>query len=140
MPWGEYDGVLCRATLTCLHVSQEWPLVREVSVSYLEPTIRPPDLPTTRPPRASLPTRIMRRLKNYWYPPVEGNGIDDCLVLCSNRITTTELPQRNYQTSACLFGTTHLCVSSFSTTKSGRAGEVAGTAVFHLGAAYSYAQ
>lgn len=50
---------------------RDWPLVREVSVSYLEPTLRPPDLPTTRPPRPSLHSRIMRRLKNYWYPPVE---------------------------------------------------------------------
>ena len=59
--------------LTCRNVSQEWPLVREVSLSYLEPTLRPADLPTAKPPRASLPSRIMRRLKNYWSPPVEGN-------------------------------------------------------------------
>ncbi|KAG7263041.1 hypothetical protein CRUP_009447, partial [Coryphaenoides rupestris] len=50
---------------------REWPLVREVSVSYLEPTLRPPDLPMVRLPRPSLPSRILRRLKNYWYPPVE---------------------------------------------------------------------
>ncbi|KAM6937039.1 acylglycerol kinase, mitochondrial [Xenentodon cancila] len=50
---------------------REWPLVRDVSVSYLAPTLRPPDLPPQRPPRPNLLYRIMRRLKNYWNPPVE---------------------------------------------------------------------
>uniref|UniRef100_A0A8C4H6W6 Acylglycerol kinase, mitochondrial n=1 Tax=Dicentrarchus labrax TaxID=13489 RepID=A0A8C4H6W6_DICLA len=50
---------------------QEWPLVRDVSVSYLAPTLRPPDLPPQKPPRPSLLYRIARRLKNYWSPPVE---------------------------------------------------------------------
>ncbi|XP_035521127.1 acylglycerol kinase, mitochondrial [Morone saxatilis] len=50
---------------------QEWPLVRDVSVSYLAPSLRPPDLPPQKPPRPSLLYRIARRLKNYWSPPVE---------------------------------------------------------------------
>ncbi|KAM7414163.1 hypothetical protein PAMA_019130 [Pampus argenteus] len=50
---------------------REWPLVRNVSVTYLPPTLRPPDLPTQKPPRPNLLYRIGRRLKNYWYPPVE---------------------------------------------------------------------
>ncbi|KAJ0069670.1 hypothetical protein NL108_011950, partial [Boleophthalmus pectinirostris] len=50
---------------------QEWPLVREVTISYLPPNLRPPDLPTQKPPRPSLLHRIMKRLKNYWNPPVE---------------------------------------------------------------------
>lgn len=51
---------------------KEWPLVREVSVSYTAPSLRPPDLPPHKPPRPNLLHRIARRLKNYWYPPVEG--------------------------------------------------------------------
>ncbi|XP_008290565.1 acylglycerol kinase, mitochondrial [Stegastes partitus] len=50
---------------------REWPLVRDVSVSYLAPSLRPPDLPPQKPPRPNLMYRIIRRLKNYWYPPVE---------------------------------------------------------------------
>lgn len=49
----------------------EWPLVREVSVSFTAPSLRPPDLPPQKPPRPNLMYRIVRRLKNYWYPPVE---------------------------------------------------------------------
>ncbi|XP_059191172.1 acylglycerol kinase, mitochondrial [Centropristis striata] len=49
---------------------REWPQVREVSVSYLAPSLRPPDLPTQKPPRPNLMYRIARRLKNYWSPPV----------------------------------------------------------------------
>ncbi|CAL8262238.1 unnamed protein product [Merluccius merluccius] len=66
-----YLGPLKTKAAHWLSTLREWPLVREVSVSYLEPTLRPPDLPTVRPPRPSLPSRIMRRLKNYMYPPVE---------------------------------------------------------------------
>lgn len=51
---------------------QEWPLVRDVTLSHLEPTLRPPDLPLQKPPRPNLLYRIARRLKNYWSPPVEG--------------------------------------------------------------------
>lgn len=50
---------------------REWPLVREVSVSYSAPSLRPPDLPAHKPPRPNLLHRIARRLKNYWNPPVE---------------------------------------------------------------------
>ncbi|XP_047452209.1 acylglycerol kinase, mitochondrial [Mugil cephalus] len=50
---------------------REWPLVREVSISYLAPTLRPPDLLPQKPPRPNLVHRIIRRLKNYWHPPVE---------------------------------------------------------------------
>uniref|UniRef100_A0A665UIJ6 Acylglycerol kinase, mitochondrial n=1 Tax=Echeneis naucrates TaxID=173247 RepID=A0A665UIJ6_ECHNA len=51
---------------------KEWPLVRDFSVSYLAPRPRPPDLPTQKLPRPNLLCRIIRRLKNYWNPPVEG--------------------------------------------------------------------
>ncbi|XP_026220440.1 acylglycerol kinase, mitochondrial [Anabas testudineus] len=50
---------------------REWPLVRDVSVSYLAPSLRPPDLPPQKPPRPNLLYRIIRRLKNHWNPPVE---------------------------------------------------------------------
>ncbi|XP_041854093.1 acylglycerol kinase, mitochondrial [Melanotaenia boesemani] len=50
---------------------REWPLVRDVSVSYLAPSLRPPDLAPQKPPRPNLLHRIIRRLKNYWNPPVE---------------------------------------------------------------------
>lgn len=50
---------------------REWPLVREVSVSFTAPSLRPPDLPPQKPTRPNLMYRIVRRLKNYWYPPVE---------------------------------------------------------------------
>ncbi|XP_061825303.1 acylglycerol kinase, mitochondrial [Nerophis lumbriciformis] len=50
---------------------REWPLVREVSIDYLPPTLRPPDLPLHKPPRPNLLHRIVRRLKNYWNPPLE---------------------------------------------------------------------
>ncbi|XP_041795332.1 acylglycerol kinase, mitochondrial [Chelmon rostratus] len=50
---------------------REWPLVRDVSVSYTAPSLRPPDLPPHKPPRPNLLSRIARRLKNYWNPPVE---------------------------------------------------------------------
>lgn len=50
---------------------REWPLVRQVSVSYVEPSLRPPDEPLQKPPRPNLLYRIIRRLKNYWNPPVE---------------------------------------------------------------------
>lgn len=50
---------------------REWPQVRDVSVSCLPPTLRPPDLPPQKPPRPNLMYRIIRRLKNYWNPPIE---------------------------------------------------------------------
>lgn len=52
--------------------SQEWPLVRQLSISYLAPSLRPPDLPPQKPPRPNLLRRIVRRLKSYWNPPVKG--------------------------------------------------------------------
>uniref|UniRef100_A0A3P8UYQ3 Acylglycerol kinase, mitochondrial n=1 Tax=Cynoglossus semilaevis TaxID=244447 RepID=A0A3P8UYQ3_CYNSE len=50
---------------------REWPLVRDISVSCLAPNLRPPDLPLQKPPRPNVLYHIMRRLKNYWSPPVE---------------------------------------------------------------------
>lgn len=50
---------------------QEWPQVRNISVSYSAPSLRPLDLPLQKPPRPNLLYRIARRLKNYWNPPVE---------------------------------------------------------------------
>uniref|UniRef100_A0A8D3DVI5 Acylglycerol kinase, mitochondrial n=1 Tax=Scophthalmus maximus TaxID=52904 RepID=A0A8D3DVI5_SCOMX len=67
---------------------REWPLVREVSVSCLAPSLRPPDLPPyNKPPRPNLLHRIIRRLKNYYSPPVEGElsgtRINDSLMICA---------------------------------------------------------
>lgn len=56
-----------------LYIVQEWPLVRDVSISYLAPTLRPPDMPSQKLPRPNLLYRIARRLKNYWNPPAEGS-------------------------------------------------------------------
>ncbi|GAA6233832.1 acylglycerol kinase, mitochondrial [Lates japonicus] len=50
---------------------REWPLVRNVTVSYTAPSLRPPDQPPQKPPRPNLLYRIIRRLKNRWSPPVE---------------------------------------------------------------------
>ncbi|XP_034542592.1 acylglycerol kinase, mitochondrial [Notolabrus celidotus] len=50
---------------------REWPLARKVSVTYTAPSLRPPDLPPQKPTRPHLLHRIIRRLKNYWNPPVE---------------------------------------------------------------------
>ncbi|XP_070828145.1 acylglycerol kinase, mitochondrial [Chaetodon trifascialis] len=50
---------------------REWPLVRDVSVSYTAPSLRPPDLPPQKLPRPNLLSRIARRLRNYWNPPAE---------------------------------------------------------------------
>ena len=62
-----------RCILHCSKIFQEWPLVKEVSVSYLAPSLRLPDLPPQKPTRPSLLYRIARRWRNYWNPPVEGN-------------------------------------------------------------------
>lgn len=66
-----YLGPLKTNAAHWLKTLWEWPLVREVVVSYTSPTLRPPDLPPQKPPRPNLLYRIMRRLKNYWNPPVE---------------------------------------------------------------------
>ncbi|XP_031721665.1 acylglycerol kinase, mitochondrial [Anarrhichthys ocellatus] len=66
-----YLGPLKTNAAHWLSTLREWPLVREVSVSYLAPSLRPPDLCPQKPPRPNLLYRIMRRLKNHWYPPVE---------------------------------------------------------------------
>ncbi|XP_064175322.1 acylglycerol kinase, mitochondrial [Anguilla rostrata] len=50
---------------------KSWPQTHQASLSYLAPTPRPPEESTTKPPRPSLIYRIVRRLKNYWNPPVE---------------------------------------------------------------------
>uniref|UniRef100_A0A673XLT1 Acylglycerol kinase, mitochondrial n=1 Tax=Salmo trutta TaxID=8032 RepID=A0A673XLT1_SALTR len=62
---------------------REWPQVREASVSYLAPTLRPPDLPEQKPQRPHLMYRIAHRLKNYWYPPIPGNIV--CVLMCLSR-------------------------------------------------------
>uniref|UniRef100_A0A8C6SH38 Acylglycerol kinase, mitochondrial n=1 Tax=Neogobius melanostomus TaxID=47308 RepID=A0A8C6SH38_9GOBI len=41
----------------------------KVTISFLPPDLRPPDLPSQKPPRPNLLYRIIRRLKNYWNPP-----------------------------------------------------------------------
>uniref|UniRef100_A0A3Q3KI54 Acylglycerol kinase, mitochondrial n=1 Tax=Mastacembelus armatus TaxID=205130 RepID=A0A3Q3KI54_9TELE len=63
---------------------REWPLVQQVSVSYLAPSLRPPDLPPYKPPRPNLIYRIIRRLKNYWNPPDIGEcRINDSMMICA---------------------------------------------------------
>nr|XP_046249368.1 acylglycerol kinase, mitochondrial [Scatophagus argus] len=66
-----YLGPLKKHAAHWFSTLREWPLVRNVSVSYLTPSLRPPDLPPQKPPRPNLLYRIARRLKNYWNPPVE---------------------------------------------------------------------
>lgn len=66
-----YLGPLKTKAAHWFRTLQEWPLVRQISISYLSPNLRPPDLPTEKPSRPNLLYRIIRRLKNYWNPPVE---------------------------------------------------------------------
>nr|XP_040024545.1 acylglycerol kinase, mitochondrial-like isoform X2 [Gasterosteus aculeatus aculeatus] len=66
-----YLGPLKTSAAHWFSTLREWPLVREVSVSYLAPSLRPPDLPTQKPPRPNLLHRIIRRLQNRWNPPGE---------------------------------------------------------------------
>lgn len=66
-----YFGPLKKYAAHWISTLREWPLVRDVSISYLAPTLRPPDLPPQKKPRPSLLNRIARRLRNYWNPPVE---------------------------------------------------------------------
>eukprot|EP00064_Thunnus_orientalis_P003056 superscaffoldBa00000243_g3064 len=66
-----YLGPLKTSAAHWFSTLREWPLVREVSVTYLPPSLRPLDLPPQKPLRPNLLYRIGRRLKNYWYPPVE---------------------------------------------------------------------
>lgn len=49
---------------------REWPQVREASLALLPAVPRPPDEPPQKPPRPNLLYRIIRRLKNYWNPPL----------------------------------------------------------------------
>ncbi|KAM9754823.1 acylglycerol kinase, mitochondrial [Menidia menidia] len=65
-----YLGPLKTNAAHWLRTLREWPLAQDVSVSYLAPSLRPPDLPPHKPPRPNLLSRIARRLKNYWNPPV----------------------------------------------------------------------
>ncbi|XP_038162164.1 acylglycerol kinase, mitochondrial [Cyprinodon tularosa] len=66
-----YLGPLKTNAAHWFHTLREWPLVQDVSVSFLAPTLRPPDLAPQKPPRPNLLYRIIRRLKNYWNPPIE---------------------------------------------------------------------
>uniref|UniRef100_A0A3B3Z8P5 Acylglycerol kinase, mitochondrial n=1 Tax=Periophthalmus magnuspinnatus TaxID=409849 RepID=A0A3B3Z8P5_9GOBI len=70
---------------------REWPLVREVTISYLPPNLRPPDLPPQKPHRPSLLHRIIRRLKNYWNPPVEPPKIEEPEKWEEKKLSTYEL-------------------------------------------------
>ncbi|KAL0968512.1 hypothetical protein UPYG_G00267850 [Umbra pygmaea] len=65
-----YLGPLKTKAAHLFSTLREWPQVREASVSYLAPTLRPPDVPEHKPQRPNLLKRIIRRLKNYWYPPI----------------------------------------------------------------------
>ncbi|KAJ8249644.1 hypothetical protein COCON_G00228600 [Conger conger] len=49
---------------------KSWPQLHQASLSYQAPTPRPPEESTVKPPRPALMYRIIRRLKNYWNPPV----------------------------------------------------------------------
>uniref|UniRef100_A0A8C9Y573 Acylglycerol kinase, mitochondrial n=1 Tax=Sander lucioperca TaxID=283035 RepID=A0A8C9Y573_SANLU len=77
---------------------REWPLVRDVSVSYLDPCLRPPDLPSQKPPRPNLLYRIIRRLKNRWNPPVEGSVCVTGLILLDRNRT----PNPNSKRLSCI--------------------------------------
>ncbi|KAM9815294.1 acylglycerol kinase, mitochondrial [Syngnathus typhle] len=66
-----YLGPLKTIAAHWFHTLREWPLLHDVTVNYLAPTLRPPDLPPYKPPRPNLLHRIIRRLKNYWNPPLE---------------------------------------------------------------------
>ncbi|KAM9855062.1 acylglycerol kinase, mitochondrial [Aulostomus maculatus] len=66
-----YLGPLKTSASHFFSALREWPLVRHVSVAYVAPSLRPPDLHPQKPPRPNLLYRIIRRLKNYWKPPVE---------------------------------------------------------------------
>uniref|UniRef100_A0A7N8X4Q8 Acylglycerol kinase, mitochondrial n=1 Tax=Mastacembelus armatus TaxID=205130 RepID=A0A7N8X4Q8_9TELE len=71
---------------------REWPLVQQVSVSYLAPSLRPPDLPPYKPPRPNLIYRIIRRLKNYWNPPdIEPPKVEEPEKWEEQQLLTTEL-------------------------------------------------
>ncbi|XP_036964032.1 acylglycerol kinase, mitochondrial [Acanthopagrus latus] len=71
---------------------QEWPLVKEVSVSYLAPSLRLPDLPPQKPTRPSLLYRIARRWRNYWNPPVEAPPkVEEPEVWTEQKLSTLEL-------------------------------------------------
>ncbi|XP_051917713.1 acylglycerol kinase, mitochondrial [Hippocampus zosterae] len=49
----------------------EWPLLHDVTMTYLAPTLRPPEMPPHQTSRPNLLYRIVRRLRNYWNPPPE---------------------------------------------------------------------
>ncbi|KAK5902627.1 hypothetical protein CesoFtcFv8_007866 [Champsocephalus esox] len=65
-----YLGPLKTNAAHWLSTLHDWPQVREVSVSYLDPNLRPPDLPPQKTQRPSLLYRIFLRLKHRWSPPV----------------------------------------------------------------------
>nr|XP_025147459.1 acylglycerol kinase, mitochondrial isoform X3 [Bubalus bubalis] len=48
---------------------KEWPQTHQASISYTEPTERPPSGAEETPPRPSLYRRILRRLASYWAQP-----------------------------------------------------------------------
>uniref|UniRef100_A0A3Q4A9Y4 Acylglycerol kinase, mitochondrial n=1 Tax=Mola mola TaxID=94237 RepID=A0A3Q4A9Y4_MOLML len=100
-----YLGPLKKSAAHWFSTLREWPLVRNVSVSYLAPTLRPPDSPCEKPPRPNLLSRIACRLKNYWNPPIEGSDdhsdnanltantsserINDSLMICAEPDNST---------------------------------------------------
>lgn len=96
-------------------------------MSYLAPTLRPPDSPCEKPPRPNLLSRIARRLKNYWNPPIEGSDDhSDNANLTAN--TSSEVFLLFF--AACFL----------RASKSGRARAVAGAAAGDARAVYSDAQ
>uniref|UniRef100_A0A8C3APY9 Acylglycerol kinase, mitochondrial n=1 Tax=Cyclopterus lumpus TaxID=8103 RepID=A0A8C3APY9_CYCLU len=70
---------------------REWPLVREISVSYLAPSLRPADLHPQKPPRPNLLSRIIRRLQNRWSPPIEGTVLEEPEQWKEEHLSTLEL-------------------------------------------------
>ncbi|XP_034032950.1 acylglycerol kinase, mitochondrial [Thalassophryne amazonica] len=71
---------------------RKWPLVREVSMSYMPPRLRPPDLPPEKPPRPNLLYRIVRRLKTNWSPPVqEPEKVEEPVMWENQHLSTLEL-------------------------------------------------
>ncbi|XP_048877400.1 acylglycerol kinase, mitochondrial [Brienomyrus brachyistius] len=70
---------------------REWPQNKQVSLSYLGPTPRPPDEPTEKPPRPPLVHRIIRRLRLYWSPAVEEPPREEPEVWVQEEVSTAEL-------------------------------------------------
>ncbi|KAK5867770.1 hypothetical protein PBY51_012234 [Eleginops maclovinus] len=87
-----YLGPLKTNAAHWLSTLHEWPLVREVTVSYLAPNLRPPDLSPQKPQRPNVLYRIFRRLKNRWSPPViEPPKVEEPVQWEEKQLSTLEL-------------------------------------------------